>query len=116
MRSIQYNSTNQTSKRQNFENGEHNDGGLVVDYYFLDENESAYDSFHSTSTLIKNFANDAISDMASSNTVIECADFGDSGGILDGGLLTVGWNNQAYQIDEPGESESLTRECYQDET
>ena len=115
LRAIQYGPVDQLSKRQTFENGEDNDGGMVVDYYFYDENETAYDSFDSTSTLISDFANDAIGDMESSSTIIECADFGDSDGILNGGLLTVGWNNQAYQIDEPGESASITNTCYQDE-
>ncbi|KAH9947044.1 hypothetical protein B0H21DRAFT_369780 [Amylocystis lapponica] len=117
LRSIQHGPVDQMSKRQSFQNGEdNNDGGMVVDYYFYDENETAYDSFDSTSSMINNFANDAMATMQSANTVIECADFGDSDGILNGGLLTVGWNGQAYQIDEPGESEALTKECYSDGT
>ncbi|KAH9947036.1 hypothetical protein B0H21DRAFT_708759 [Amylocystis lapponica] len=115
LRSIQHGPVDQMNKRQSFHNGEdNNDGGMVVDYYFVDESEKAYDSFHSTSTLIRDFADDAIGSMKTSNTVIECADFGDSDGLLNGGLLTVGWNGQAYQIDEPGESEAITKECYSD--
>ncbi|KAH9947045.1 hypothetical protein B0H21DRAFT_708767 [Amylocystis lapponica] len=117
LRSIQRGPVDQLSKRQSFHNGEdNNDGGMVVDYYYLDENETAYDSFGSTSSMINGFASDAIDAMQSSNTVIECADFGDSNGILNGGLLTVGWNGQAYQLDEPNESQSLTSECYSDGT
>ncbi|KAH9947050.1 hypothetical protein B0H21DRAFT_883369 [Amylocystis lapponica] len=115
LRSIQHGPVDQMSKRQGLHNGEdNNDGGMVVDYYFVDENESAYDSFGPTSTLIQSFADDAIDSMQSSNTVIECADFEDSDGLLNGGLLTVGWNGQAYKLDQPGESQALTDQCYSD--
>ncbi|KAH9947046.1 hypothetical protein B0H21DRAFT_369617 [Amylocystis lapponica] len=112
IRSIQHGPVDQMSKRQLISSSdEDNDGGVVVEYFFVDENKAAYDSFGSTPSLINNFANDAIASMQSANTVIECANFGDSDGYLDGGLLTLGWNGQEYHIDEPGEAEALTDKC-----
>ncbi|KAH9947051.1 hypothetical protein B0H21DRAFT_708772 [Amylocystis lapponica] len=113
LRSIQHGPVDQMDKREDFYNAEdNNDGGMVVDYYYIDENETACDSFDSTSTLVQDFANDAIADMESSETIIECAEFDDSNGLLNGGLLTVGWNGQAYQFDEPNESYAVTAQCY----
>lgn len=93
---------------------EKNSGGVVIDYNWNTNNHANYNSFGSTSAMSTSFADSAISDMANGNTVIECQAFEDSGGVLDTGLITAGWNNQAFQWTEDGEFEGVMNECESD--
>ena len=89
-----------------------NDGGFVGDYSWISNNEGPYDSFHSTSAGTSYFAANAGGWMINSaQSIAACASFSDSDGILDNGLLTLGWNNQEFQWTEPGEMEAIYSEC-----
>ena len=89
-----------------------NDGGFVGDYSWISNNEGPYDSFHSTSAGTSYFAANAGGWMVdSAQSIAACASFSDSDGILDNGLLTLGWNNQEFQWNEPGEMEAAYSDC-----
>jgi len=90
---------------------EDSDGGFVGDYYWISPNENAYDSFDSTQSEIQSASNDITNFMQSNNALEVCVDFGDSDGELNEGVLTLGWNNQAFQYSSESVLESHLAEC-----
>ena len=109
LRSIQFGSVKSASKR-----AEDNDGGVVVDYNWNSISETAYDSFDSTQTLVDDFSNDIVGDMQAANGIQSCADFEDSDGVLDSGLVSIGWNNVPFQFAD-GQLEGQLDECAGDD-
>ena len=105
LRSIQYGSEEEFAKR-----AEDNYGGVVVDYNWLSLSEQAYDSFDSYSSEISDFADDIVDVLIDDNSIQACADFEDSDGLLDGGLVSIGWNNQPFEFQD-GQEEALLDEC-----
>lgn len=110
IRAVQF-GTITVKRRQEQDAQDYNDGGMMTDYFFIDENETAYDSFDSYSSQISSFADDAVDAMEQAGTIIECVNFEDSDGLLNGGLLAFGWNYSPYQF-QAGQSEAMTQECY----
>lgn len=94
---------------------EDNDGGMVADYYYVDEDEPAIDTFNSTISQIQTYAQETTSAFAAAGTILGCAIFSDSDSALDEGLLAFGWNAQPFVFSSPSEANSLAQECY-DET
>ena len=90
---------------------EDNDGGFVGDYYWQYNNEGPYDSFDSSSDSTSFFAANAGGWMVDSAQAISaCAEFTDESGVLDNGIVTLGWNNQPYEW-EPGMMNVLLDDC-----
>ena len=89
-----------------------NDGGIVADFSWLTNNEGAYDAFHSTTSGTSFFAANAGGwIVGSSHSIASCAAFSDGEGVLDNGLLTVGWNGKAFEWMEPGEEGAVYAAC-----
>ena len=105
LRSVQYGSDQEYEKR-----AEDKDGGVVVDYHWQSLSETAYDSFHSTQSLIKDFSGDIVADMQDANTILSCADFADSDGYLNSGVVSIGWHGSAYKFGN-GEENADINEC-----
>lgn len=84
----------------------------MADFSWLSNDETSYDAFDSTSAGTSFFAANAggwIVD--TSHSIASCASFSDGDGVLDNGLLTIGWNNQEFQWTEPGEEEAAYNMC-----
>ena len=105
LRSVQYGSAEDFVKR-----AEDDYGGVVVDYNWNSLSEAAYDSFHSTSSQVTDLGDDIAGGMESANSILTCADFADSDGRLDEGLVSVGWGGEGYQFQD-GEQGGLLSEC-----
>ena len=69
---------------------------VVGDYYWNYGTGAAYDSFHSTTDEINSAGNHVGTYMANNNYIAACVDFEDSTGLLDDGVISVGWNDQPY--------------------
>lgn len=81
-----------------------------MDYNWSSTSETAYDSFHSTSSMIDGFATDMVDDLQDANSIQGCCEFEDSDGLLDGGLISIGWNNQPFEF-EDGQEQALVDDC-----
>ena len=94
-----------------------NDGGVVADLSWVSDNEGPYDSFHSTSAGTSFFAANAGGwIVGSSHSIASCASFSDEQGILNNGLLTIGWNGKTFQWTEPNEEETAYTFCASQES
>jgi hypothetical protein len=89
-------------------------GGLVVDYNWSNDNIVAYDSFGSSPSQIQTDSSFFEQKMVDANVLLACAGWQDSNGILADGLISVGWNDQAFQF-EDGEENGLLSECHSDD-
>ena len=69
---------------------------VVADYYWNFGIVQAYDNFDSNSELDLIAGTAVGSYMISNNYVAACVDFLDTTGLLDDGVLAVGWNEQPY--------------------
>ena len=69
-------------------------GGFVADYSWINNNEAAYDSFHSTSDGTSFFAANVGGWMIATTTIAACAEFSDS----DGGLANGARARQARAL------------------
>lgn len=76
------------------------DGGFVADFYWSDNNQGAYNSFHSSSASTSFFAANAAGWMVNNaHAIAACAVFTDDDGVLDvGGVLSLGWNGQPFEF------------------
>ena len=86
------------------------DGGIVGVYSWLTNNESPYESFHSTSDGSSFFASNVGGYMMSESGTAACAAFQDSQGTPDNGILTYGGNNQEFEW-QPGQEQVAYNEC-----
>lgn len=90
---------------------EASDGGFVGDMYWNSNNEQAYDDFHSTDDSTSFFASNSGAWMVeTSHAIAACSAFDDGDGILDNGIMTLGWNNQPFEW-EDGEMEAAFGTC-----
>ena len=69
---------------------------VVADYYWNFGIVQAYDDFDSNSELDLIAGTAVGSYMISNNYIAACVDFLDTAGLLDDGVLAVGWNEQPY--------------------
>lgn len=77
---------------------EADDGGFVGDFFWESNNEGPYDSFHSSEASTTYFADNAGGWMINSaQAIAACAEFADSDGVLDNGIVSLGWNNQPFE-------------------
>jgi hypothetical protein len=95
----------------NGKRNEEDEGGFVIDYYWNAPNVAAYDSFGSTNSEINEANNDLIGYMQPRNAIEACTDFTDYDGELNTGLMTVGWNNQAFQYSSESAKQAHLSEC-----
>ena len=87
------------------------DGGFVGDYFWSNNNEGPYDSFHSSDASTTYFADNAGGWMIdSSHAIAACAQFADDDGALDNGIMSIGWNNQPFEW-EDGEMTVAFDDC-----
>jgi hypothetical protein len=69
---------------------------VVGDYYWNYGTGASYDSFHSTTAEINAAGDDVGGYLYYNNYIAACVDFVDSTGLLDDGVIAMGWNNQPY--------------------
>ncbi|THG94051.1 hypothetical protein EW026_g7341 [Hermanssonia centrifuga] len=106
-RNIVSNGTEGSDKRAESDND-----GTVIDYNWQSTNEQSYNDFGSSSSSTSYFAANSMGYMIdTAQGVAACADFADQDGDMDEAVLTIGWNNQAFDWDEPGEFEAALSSC-----
>jgi hypothetical protein len=91
-------SASRLSKRYGFldpyDQDEYN--SVVADYYWAISTEADFNDFHSTKQMISTAANHVGSYMALKRFNTACVDFVDDSGLLDNGVMAVGWGGQPF--------------------
>ncbi|THG93430.1 hypothetical protein EW026_g7802, partial [Hermanssonia centrifuga] len=106
-RNFVLNGTEGSDKRAESDND-----GTVVDYSWQSTNEQSYNDFGSSSDSTSYFAANAMGYMIdTAQGIAACADFADQDGDMDEAILTIGWNDQPFDWDEPGEFEAALSSC-----
>ncbi|THG96350.1 hypothetical protein EW026_g5463 [Hermanssonia centrifuga] len=106
-RNFVLNGTEGSDKRAESDND-----GTVIDYNWQSTNEQSYDDFGSSSASSSYFAANSMGYMIdTAQGIAACADFADQDGDMDEAVLTIGWNDQPFDWDEPGEFESALSSC-----
>ena len=85
-------------------------GGVVVDYHWNDANRAAYDDFGSNQGYIDGTAQLWAQELQNLDANVECASWYDDAGLLNSGVLTVGWNDQPWQFAD-GEPAGYLQTC-----
>ena len=104
LRALPY-KTNGLSKRL-----EKDYGGVVVDYHWNDGNHVAYDHFGNNPGYIDGTANLWSQQLENIDQNIECASWYDDAGLLNSGVLTVGWHDKPWQF-APGQPAGYLANC-----
>jgi len=103
--------TDSTSKRDPYDQDENS--GVVGDFYWSSDssNLAAYDSFDSSTSGDNEFASEISNDMEGGNWIEACADFGDSDGLLEGGVIALGWNGNPFSYSSQSALDDHLADC-----
>ena len=96
-RAVQHQPSQQaTNKRQNPYDQDEQDG-IIGGYYWMFGTQTAYNAFDSIIAEDDDIGNDVANYMANGNWIAACTDLSDSAGLLDDGVVAVGWNDQPFE-------------------
>jgi hypothetical protein len=93
----------QAPQRLNKRQDQYDEGGFVGNYYWTDNQQTEYSILQSDSSDIEELGNAIGTYMVDNNAIAACADlqqaWEDGSAPVDGGLFTLGWNDQHYYWD-----------------
>jgi hypothetical protein len=100
-------------KRQNPYDQDEDSEGMVGDFYWTSTsaNDEAYDTFNSNTGIDDEAANDITNFMESGNYIEACVDFYDTDGVLENGVIAIGWNGEPFIFSSQSALDEQLAQC-----